>query len=64
MSCEFINTSTCPLSKAISILRSALGKTAEGFTAKDLRELVCNTDSDTTRREDCPIFQNRKGSGK
>lgn len=61
MACEFINTRVCPVSEGIANLRARLGKDAEGFTPKDLRELVCKVENDGVREKDCPTFQTRKG---
>jgi hypothetical protein len=62
MSCEFINTPKCPTVKAVADLKSNLGEAANGFTAVDLREIVCKSESvDEARGKDCPVFKNLKG---
>jgi hypothetical protein len=60
MSCEFINTNKCPFKEGVSTLRQNLGEIAEVFSAKQLREDVCNNPSDAARKEYCPIFKTNK----
>lgn len=61
MSCEFLDTPTCPMRESISNLQTGLGEAAKGSSPKELREVVCQDPDRTLRQQGCLQYQVRKG---